>query len=73
MNQSPKWMLWVSIVVGILIIVPLLYFFWSKWKFVLVLIVILAIIVGIVLLIRHVKSKRVIKETIIIKNENVKM
>lgn len=59
-----KWKLWLPIVISILIIVPLLYFFWSKWKFVLVLIVIGAIIVGIVLLVKQLKSKKVVKEAL---------
>lgn len=61
-NPKPKWMLWLPVILGLLVIIPLLYFFWSKWKFVLILIVIVAIIVSIVLLIRYLKSKKVIKE-----------
>jgi len=62
-GENQKWKLWVPLIVGLLIILPLLYFFWSKWKFVLVLIVIVAIVVGIVLLIRHLKSKKKVVET----------
>jgi Na+-driven multidrug efflux pump len=61
---KPKWMVWLPLIVSLMVLCPLLYFFWSKWKFILGLIVILAIAAGIILLAIRVKAwkKRKVEE-----------
>jgi len=53
---------WLPIIIALMALIPFLSFCWSKWKFILGLVVILVIVVGIFLLCRHLHQKKKEKE-----------